>query len=261
MLWWFISVHACGHDVFIDLQINIHLQIHIDLIHLYTMSRRPLARPKRFADQFDTSNPSLSSSLPQPSSKKARTNFDTRNPSTLAADDDADEDAILELDEIGRKGTQTKRNAVELDGYETDSSQENFDARAEARVGASGTEKVKGKGKGKGKGKLSKDEEEADMFADLEEDFVDGDDDEDVAQEGKKRKKEVRFMEANEIEGQVASSKSGGHVSADFSLNSQKTGKEQDSSSEEGDDELRDCLLYTSPSPRDGLLSRMPSSA
>ena len=32
-----------------------------------------------------------------------------------------------------------------------------------------------------------------------------------------------------------------------------------------GADELRggdgDCLLYTSPSPRDGLLSRMPSSA
>ena len=26
-------------------------------------------------------------------------------------------------------------------------------------------------------------------------------------------------------------------------------------------DELRTCLLYTSPSPRDGLLSRMPSSA
>ena len=26
-------------------------------------------------------------------------------------------------------------------------------------------------------------------------------------------------------------------------------------------DRLRDCLLYTSPSPRDGLLSRMPSSA
>ena len=25
--------------------------------------------------------------------------------------------------------------------------------------------------------------------------------------------------------------------------------------------ENRDCLLYTSPSPRDGLLSRMPSSA
>ena len=25
--------------------------------------------------------------------------------------------------------------------------------------------------------------------------------------------------------------------------------------------QVRDCLLYTSPSPRDGLLSRMPSSA
>ena len=27
------------------------------------------------------------------------------------------------------------------------------------------------------------------------------------------------------------------------------------------EDKLGDCLLYTSPSPRDGLLSRMPSSA
>ena len=26
-------------------------------------------------------------------------------------------------------------------------------------------------------------------------------------------------------------------------------------------DRIRICLLYTSPSPRDGLLSRMPSSA
>ena len=25
--------------------------------------------------------------------------------------------------------------------------------------------------------------------------------------------------------------------------------------------DVQDCLLYTSPSPRDGLLSRMPSSA
>ena len=29
----------------------------------------------------------------------------------------------------------------------------------------------------------------------------------------------------------------------------------------EGRTEGRNCLLYTSPSPRDGLLSRMPSSA
>ena len=29
----------------------------------------------------------------------------------------------------------------------------------------------------------------------------------------------------------------------------------------EGRTQLKRCLLYTSPSPRDGLLSRMPSSA
>ena len=28
-----------------------------------------------------------------------------------------------------------------------------------------------------------------------------------------------------------------------------------------GQELINDCLLYTSPSPRDGLLSRMPSSA
>ena len=28
-----------------------------------------------------------------------------------------------------------------------------------------------------------------------------------------------------------------------------------------GDEKPKSCLLYTSPSPRDGLLSRMPSSA
>ena len=32
-------------------------------------------------------------------------------------------------------------------------------------------------------------------------------------------------------------------------------------SSPEPDQRVRACLLYTSPSPRDGLLSRMPSSA
>ena len=30
---------------------------------------------------------------------------------------------------------------------------------------------------------------------------------------------------------------------------------------EELDKSIKSCLLYTSPSPRDGLLSRMPSSA
>ena len=39
-------------------------------------------------------------------------------------------------------------------------------------------------------------------------------------------------------------------------------GEETDNDSEEDPkDRLENCLLYTSPSPRDGLLSRMPSSA
>jgi CD2 antigen cytoplasmic tail-binding protein 2 len=197
------------------------------------MSRaHPIARPKRFAEQLEgSSTVGISAAIPQ--SKKARTQFSLQNPSTLAADDDNDEDAILELDEIGRKGNQTKRNAVELDGYESDSSQENFEARADAKAKA---------GDGKGKGKKTKEEEANDMFADLEDDMADGDDDEDLATEGKKRKKNVRFMEANEIEGQVANSKSGGHVSADFSLGHKEVDKDHESSSDEGDDEVRDMM-------------------
>ena len=38
-------------------------------------------------------------------------------------------------------------------------------------------------------------------------------------------------------------------------------GDSQTGDDEEGREEGMDCLLYTSPSPRDGLLSRMPSSA
>ena len=44
----------------------------------------------------------------------------------------------------------------------------------------------------------------------------------------------------------------------------QACGAIQDISENHKDDEvhlLTTCLLYTSPSPRDGLLSRMPSSA
>ncbi|KAK7536572.1 hypothetical protein IWX49DRAFT_257766 [Phyllosticta citricarpa] len=161
-------------------------------------------------------------------SKKPR--FDYRNPSTLAADA-PEEDTVLELDEIGKGGAQTKRNAVNLDGYESDSSEENFDARAAEKERASKHQQK------------SKDEEDADMFADLEDDFKDGDNDEDLSREGKK-KKDVRFLDEEDIEGQVADSKSGGHVSANFKLDGKGKGKsagqEDESSSESGGDEERD---------------------
>ncbi|MCJ1407720.1 hypothetical protein MMC19_001791 [Ptychographa xylographoides] len=170
--------------------------------------RRPAPRPKRGGEEFarahhhETEGPSL---------KKPR--FDTRNPSALVPDA-PEEDAILEADEIGKRGQQTKRNAVNIDGYESDSSNEGFDARAD----------VKAKAAKQGSGlNSSKAEEENDMFADLEEEvFADDDADEELGRAGKKKWKDVRFLEVDEIEGQVSQSKSGGHVSADFTVNNSR---------------------------------------
>lgn len=167
-------------------------------------------------------------------SKKPK--FDHRNPSALAVDA-PDEDAILDLDEIGRGGLQAKRNAVKLEGYDSDSSNENFDARAE--------DKARLKKKEERDAARSNDEAQNDMFADIEEEEVpDGDEDEDLAREGKKRK-EVRFMDEGDIEGQVGSSKAGGHVSADFNKSHKQASKEHEESSSdesEGGDEARDAL-------------------
>ncbi|OCK82837.1 hypothetical protein K432DRAFT_208921 [Lepidopterella palustris CBS 459.81] len=175
-------------------------------------------RPKRAGDQFTRTH---HLDTEGPSSKKPR--FDYRNPSTLAPDA-PEEDAILELDEIG-KGGQTKRNAVNIDGYESDSSTENFDARADAKAKKEAAD--------------SKDEEDNDMFADLDDE--DGDEDEDLNREGKK-KKGIRFLEDREIEGQVLESKSGGHVSADFDPRGKSRTQGNESSSESGDDEERDRI-------------------
>ena len=157
-----------------------------------------------------------------PVTKKPR--FDPRNPSALAPDA-LEDDVTLDADEIGRRGQQVKRNAVNIDGYDSDSDNENFDARAAARA------KVQEK---------SKAEDENDMFADLEEPDGDDDDRDETRRGGKK--KPVRFLEENEIEGQIVTSKSGGHVSADFSL--QSKGKARDdqvesSSDSEVDDAMR----------------------
>lgn len=172
------------------------------------MTSRPAApRPKRGGEEFARTHYLQDEG---PSSKKPR--FDVRNPSALAPDA-LEDDAVLEADEIGKRGQQTKRNAVNIDGYGSDSSNEGFDGRAEA--------KAREAKKRANAGSKSRKEEENDMFADLDEAFEDGDQDEDLAGEGKKQKKNVRFLEEEEIEGQVAASKSGGHVSADFSLNGQ----------------------------------------
>ncbi|KIW09457.1 uncharacterized protein PV09_00337 [Verruconis gallopava] len=183
---------------------------------------RQAPRPKRSADVYTRTHFQQEDT---PNAKKPR--FDYRNPSTLAPDA-PEEDDILELDEIG-KTSGVKRNAVNIDGYESDSDNDNFDARARQRAAK---ERARQK---------AEQEDDNDMFADLEE--PDGDDDEELAREGK-RKKDVRFLEDDEIKGQIASSKSGGHVSADFSIGGREGGTEKDreSSSESGDDEERDRI-------------------
>src|ERR1700712_4053848 len=102
-------------------------------------SRYSAARPKRAGETFARTRHAEADD--GPSSKKPR--FDVRNPSALAPDA-PEEDVVLEADVIGGAGTGTKRGAVNLDGYDSDSDNEGFDGRAE--------ERAKGK---KGKGEVS----------------------------------------------------------------------------------------------------------
>jgi CD2 antigen cytoplasmic tail-binding protein 2 len=184
------------------------------------------ASSKRAAEDYARTTHGQEDFYGQPT-KKPR--FDLRNPSALAPDA-LEDDAVLEADVIGGRGQQVRRGAVNIDGYDSDSDNDNFDARADAKV--------------KEQNAKSKAEEDNDMFADLEEDFNDGDESE--ADAGRRRKKKaVHFLNADQIVGQVENSTSGGHVSADFKLNSNKgKGKVSDnevesSSDSEVDDETR----------------------
>ncbi|EXJ91475.1 hypothetical protein A1O3_00023 [Capronia epimyces CBS 606.96] len=186
------------------------------------------ARSKRAAEDFVRTR-DHEDFYGQPT-KKPR--FDVRNPSALAPDA-PDDDDTLEADVIGTRGQQVRRGAVNIDGYDSDSDNDNFNARADAKEKEKNT-------------KSQEEEDPNDMFADLEEEFKDGDDSEGDAGRKDGRKKAVRFLDEDEIEGQIKTSKSGGHVPADFSLDGHGKGKgranedEVESSSEsEVDDELR----------------------
>jgi len=154
------------------------------------------------------------------SNKKVR--FDVRNPSTLAADEEEEDDAILGMDEIGRRGRQTKRNAVNIDGYDSDSDNDNFNARAAAKAKAE---------------KATKSGGDIDMFADPNQNAGDDEDVENVSL-WKKKDKEVRFLAEDEIEGQDEESKSGGHIGSITNPHED----EHESSSDSGDDAERDRI-------------------
>jgi CD2 antigen cytoplasmic tail-binding protein 2 len=165
--------------------------------------------------------------------------FDIRNPSALAPaqDDDYDEadEQVLAADVIGGASGATKRGAVNIDGYDSDSDEDNFQARSDAR----GKSKKKGKAPedvdlaatmdnynakvgtgGTGANDAEDDDdEEVDMFGAAHEDGEEGlgDPDEEAAGRGKagKKGKDVRFLNDTEIEGQDETSKSGGIVRID----------------------------------------------
>lgn len=194
-------------------------------------SRFSAARPNKAGEKFarthhhdgDESGPS----------KKPK--FDVRNPSALAPDA-PEEDAVLEADVIGGTGA-TKRGAVNLDGYDSDSDNEGFDARAEERA------KVK-----KGEVNLAdafdydkKVEEEDDEDEDM---FSEEDEEKETTQAKGKKGKAVSFLEEDEIEQySVLKSKSGGHISGNFALDpkgklSTHAMDDQESSDDEDEAEL-----------------------
>ncbi|KAL2147891.1 hypothetical protein VTI28DRAFT_3369 [Corynascus sepedonium] len=184
-------------------------------------SRFSAARPKRAGEAFARIHHGEDRDEEGPTSKKVK--FDVRNPSALAPsarDEDDDNDDVLDADVIGTSGRATKRGAVNIDGYDSDSENETFQARAEARVRkgkqaedvdlAEAMDNYDSKATG-GDGGGNAEDDEVDMFGD----FDDGDNTLADNSKTKKEDKQVRFLADQDIEGQEATSKSGGTVRID----------------------------------------------
>ncbi|KAI9894830.1 MAG: hypothetical protein M1814_000050 [Vezdaea aestivalis] len=172
------------------------------------MAPKPNPRPKRPTASSDIQIPASLLNASSSSSKKRR--FDARNPSALAPDqgegaDDDDDNLALGLDSLSGRNVGVKRGAVNLDGFESDSSNEGFDGRQEAKA------------KERREAERERREEAGndDMFGGEEDDS--GSDDKATGEGGgKPEKKAVRFLDEEEIGGQELDSKTGGHVSGDF---------------------------------------------
>ncbi|KAG0639308.1 hypothetical protein HOY80DRAFT_1001095 [Tuber brumale] len=147
-------------------------------------SSRP--RPKRPS----AINAAIRSGAGLPNSKRPK--FDVRNPNELAPDAPDEEDVFLEIDEGAIGNRKSNRNKVDIEGYESDSSEEGFDA----------THKTWRKDEQKADKMV---DEGDDMFADFKSDEEDHDDKESYS--GKDRKKDVKFMDLEQIEGQDFASK------------------------------------------------------
>lgn len=160
-------------------------------------------RPKRAGEDYArTHQAEEEDEINGPSTTK-KPRFDIRNPSALAPDE-LEDDAVLDADEIGRRGQGVRRNAVNLDGYQSDSENEGFDARVEAKAKAKRRQQKEQDGG-----------DDDDMFADDAAEEVDNELGEDEAY--RKSKKNVRFLSIEEIEGQANRSRGGRAVHVDLS--------------------------------------------
>ncbi|OKL57194.1 hypothetical protein UA08_07663 [Talaromyces atroroseus] len=160
-------------------------------------------RPKRAGEDYARTHQAAEDDFAGPaSSKKPR--FDLRNPSALAPDE-LEDDAVLDADEIGRRGQGVRRNAVNLDGYQSDSENEGFNARVDAKAKAKRRQQREQDAGG---------DDDEDMFAEEGEDEVADEMGEEEAY--RKNKKNVRFLKDEDIEGQVNSSRGGRSVHVDL---------------------------------------------
>ncbi|KPM37193.1 hypothetical protein AK830_g9355 [Neonectria ditissima] len=178
-------------------------------------SRHSAARPKRAGETFARANHNKDDT----DTKRAK--FDVRNPSILAPDARED-DAILDADVIGSTGA-TKRGAVNLDGYDSDSDNENINTRAASRKKGdvnildqldnyNANNESTGKAAG---GDDDDDDDDDDMFA-----ANDDDGDKAASENGDfdksgRKKKDVRFLDVEQIQGQEDESKTGGEIRLD----------------------------------------------
>ncbi|KAK8134569.1 hypothetical protein PG984_006581 [Apiospora sp. TS-2023a] len=169
-------------------------------------SRYGAARPKRAGEQFARAHHAdEDDAAAEPGSKKVK--FDVRNPSALAlgGDEEEDKDEFLEADaEVIRGSAATKRGAVNIDGYDSDSDREELGARPEAK-----------------KAETDQDEDMDDMFAEADEDETEDKVDDTTA----KKSKEVRFLDNTAIEGQDMRSRDTAQIRLD--------GEESDDEDEE----------------------------
>ncbi|KAJ1338418.1 CD2 antigen cytoplasmic tail-binding protein 2 [Microdochium nivale] len=157
-------------------------------------SRYSAARPKRDGETYARQHHA------EPDGKKVK--FDLRNPSALAPDadpeDDEAPDVFLEADaDVIKGGLTTKRGAVNIDGYDSDSDREELGS-LHASAKAKPAKKA--------------DEDMDDMFGDDDDDDPKDDKVDDISG---KTSKEVRFLDADQIEGQDSRSKSGGQIRLD----------------------------------------------